>query len=59
MWREYRVVVQVVDIVWQGWVWRLLGIPVWRRPDRLAEYRNGTLYWQGGEPPPRVRVVRI
>lgn len=59
--KEYRVVIQTVDVVWQGWVWRLLGIPVARRADCLAEYRHGALYWRDKEPPPgvRVRVVRV
>lgn len=53
--KEYLVRVQTVDIVWQGWVWRFLGLPVWRRRDRLAEYRHGTVSWTS-LPPEGVRL---
>lgn len=58
--REYLVRVQMVDIVWQRWVWRLLGLPVWRQRDRQAVYRHGTVSWQGLPPAGvRVRVERL
>ncbi len=58
--KEYLVQVQTVDIVWQGWVWRVLGILIWRRRDNLAVYRHGAISWTGYPPEGiRCRLERL